>query len=458
MVKTPKTRHSRVRREPATLDLQAGDVTRLPSESVSGSEPEALEDRRDGGGEVPDHEAAVDSAEAPGDAGTEAGTVSQADQDYRPAESVPPTDDYGFRDDMAPAKSEAAKAQQAATGPAWTPPMAGTAPRRGDGIGRIASGVVGAVVALLLAVLLQYAGVFPGMAPAGDSTADIATLRQEVETLKTAPPPSNSVDLEALKAEIASLREQVAAAGQGDSADLRQRLDALDSRVAGLGNGGDTGEAMAALGERVAAAEALVKTTAEKADASDGRLAALDQSLTEIKGRVDAQAAQPKIALAIATAALKSAVDRGAPFAAELETFAAIMPGAEGLDTLRARAVDGVATRDQLLAEFEPAASAMLAAANPVDPDAGYFDRLLNSAESLVSVRPVGEVAGDTAAAVLARVEVALRAGDLARATSEFDTLPDPVKSAGAAFGQRLKARAEVEGLVDRTIAAAMKA
>ena len=75
-----------------------------------------------------------------------------------------------------------------------------------------------------------------------------------------------------------------------------------------------------------------------------------------------------------------------------------------------------------------------------------------------MTVRPIGEVAGAGVPETLARMEVAVNAGDLAKAVSEYETLPDTAKAAGKEFADRLKARLEVEKLVDQAIAGAMKA
>ena len=64
------------------------------------------------------------------------------------------------------------------------------------------------------------------------------------------------------------------------------------------------------------------------------RLGALEQSLSALTSKVDAQAGQPKVALAIAASALKAAIERGSPFEPEIETFAAIAPDAPGLAEL----------------------------------------------------------------------------------------------------------------------------
>jgi hypothetical protein len=167
---------------------------------------------------------------------------------------------------------------------------------------------------------------------------------------------------------------------------------------------------------------------------------------------------QPKIALAIAASALKAAVDRGAGFGAELETFAAISPEAPELAALRAHAEKGVPTRADIVAETDAAANAMIAAAKPVNEDAGILERLVSSAEQLVQVRPIGAVEGTGVPETVARMEVAVNQGDFAKALAEYDTLPETAKAAGTDFVSKLKARLDVETLVDKLVAGAMKA
>jgi hypothetical protein len=101
---------------------------------------------------------------------------------------------------------------------------------------------------------------------------------------------------------------------------------------------------------------------------------------------------------------------------------------------------------------------AIIAAAKPLAENAGFFDRLLSSAESLVSVRPIGVVEGSGIPETAARMEFAVKSGNLDQALTEYESLPEPAKAAGSAFADRLRARAEAERLVDRLVAGAMKA
>ena len=201
-----------------------------------------------------------------------------------------------------------------------------------------------------------------------------------------------------------------------------------------------------------------MKSAGDAAKSEDGRIGALEQSVSQLSGKVEAQASQPKIALAIAASALKAALDRGAPFSAELETFAAIAPNAPELATLRGYADKGVPTRAEIATQVDAAANAMVAAAKPADANAGFFQNLVSSAQSLVKVRPVGAVEGKGAPETVARMEVAVNQGDYAKALSEYETLPDAAKAVGADFAGKLKARIEVEAQIGALIADAMKA
>ena len=83
-----------------------------------------------------------------------------------------------------------------------------------------------------------------------------------------------------------------------------------------------------------------------------------------------------------------------------------------------------------LQAKFGGVADQMIEAANRPSPDAGMVDRLLFHAKSLVSVRPAGPVTGDSAEAVVSRMQAKVAAGDLAGALKEREALPAAAKEA----------------------------
>ena len=484
MVKTPKMRHSKSRREPVTIELEPGAVSRIADEEAARPQAGAEETPA----EVPEEPVHADQtdlepwehadaaaagpagADAPADAGAKA---AEPELPY-PGSDAPPNRakafDYSFEDaatrtaetKAAPGKADARSESMAVQ------------PKRG-GLNGIAAGIIGGVIALVGAGGLQFAGLL-GAPGSGSGVSldgvngEIASLKTEIAGLKETSGNSDasakvdglSAALDQVKTDIAALKSTVESGGTGDTAGLAalgDKVKQIETAVAALGKAGSAAPVdLGPLNEKLAGLDALVKSAGEAATAQDGRLTALEQSVSQLSGKVEAAAGQPKIALAIAASALKSALERGAPFAAELDTFAAISPNAPEIATLRPYAEKGVPTRTEIASQMDAAANAMVAAATPVDENAGLLQNLLSSAESLVKVRPIGAVEGAGAPETVARIEVAVNQGDYAKALSEYDTLPQAAKAAGADFAGKLKARIEVETQVDALISGAMKA
>jgi hypothetical protein len=318
-------------------------------------------------------------------------------------------------------------------------------------------GRVAALQAELQAVKDQIAGL-----PQGADAAGVDELRQALGDSQ-ARVDSLTATVDEIRSEVGTLRSAIEAAGSGDgnaAQALDSRIAAIEASVARLGEAGSSAsqEAIDQLTGRVGELANTVQAANTSASELSGRLAAVEQSVAELNQKIEAQADQPRIALAIAASALKAAVDRGGSFASEVETFAAVAPDSPELEELRRIAAAGVPSRAELVAASEEATGAMIAAARPVDENAGFFDRLLSSAESLVEVRPIDAVQGDAVPAVATRIEAAVKAGDLAKAIAEFDTLPDAAKAAGAEFADKLRLRLQAEQLVDKALAGALKA
>ncbi|WP_353644145.1 phage tail protein [Mesorhizobium sp. WSM2239] len=481
MVKTPKTRHSKPQRERVTIELEPDAVSRVEEtdEDVDGGQPpepqpaaEFVEAEKEGVSEP-----AAESADEPATAAEPAEAAGEREPAADSETEAPRPYGYGFEAEETPRRERPEELDAGAVAAPEQPAIV-SAPKR-NGLAPVAAGLIGAVLALIGAGGLQYAGVLgsPGAAsgaPALDGVqSEIASLQQEVAALKqdTAAPDADiagqvdglSASLDQVRADVAALQQAVGSGSGGDNAGLQaldNRVKEIETAIASLGQTGAQAPAaeIAALGDRIAGLETLVKSAGEKATADEGRLATLEENVAALSGKIDAQAAQPKIAMAIATSALKAAVDRGAPFLAELETFAAIAPDAPEIPELRAYAEKGVASREDILAETDEAAKTMIAAERTVDTNAGFFERLLHSAESLVTVRPIGAVEGEGVPETVARMEVALNAGDYAAAIAEYEKLPENVQAAAGVFIEKVRNRLAVERLLDQAVAGAMKA
>ena len=193
---------------------------------------------------------------------------------------------------------------------------------------------------------------------------------------------------------------------------------------------------------------ATLKTESETARAAlEMRIEAIEKTLDQPRDDVE-------VAVAIASAGLKAAIDRGGSFTAELDTLEGIKPDDPSIKELRAFAVTGVPSRARLVAEFPDVADTILAAVRTDDPNQSLTDRLLSSAFSAIQVRPVGEGPD----AVVARMEARLTNGDLAAAAAEWDKLPEPAKTASEAYKKSLDARIRVEQLVGSALSKAVSA
>jgi hypothetical protein len=456
MVKTPKTRHSKTHRDPVTIELEPGAVSRVEEAAKPEAEAEAV--------------AATIGDEAMGSAETlSAETAAQADSGYA---SYDYSFDNGNSAQTAKAEASSSAASSNPAGPraaAAAPPATSSGRQSASGL---LPGLAGGAIALLVAGGLQYAGVLGTPGAGNDENeqvqTEIASLKSQLANLGAAANGElalkGKVDglaaaVQQVKSDIEALKSTAGQAGSNEAlATLDDRIKQVETTVTSLSQNNGASSEIAALAERVSGLDAAVKSAGEAATADDGKITTLEQSVSALTSKVDAQASQPKIALAIAASALKVAVDRGAGFGAELETFAAISPEVPELAALRAHAEKGVPTRADIVAETDAAANAMIAAAKPVKEDAGILERLVSSAEQLVQVRPIGAVEGTGVPETVARMEVAVNQGDFAKALAEYDTLPETAKAAGADFVAKLKARLDVETLVDKLVAGAMKA
>jgi hypothetical protein len=516
MVKSPNIRHSKSRREPMTIELAPGEVSRIDAassadvdavaEAPAAAAAEAAADSVAGlhsADAEPPLADATDATPAAEPAGAEEDNFfmgSEAPPQPTTSEQQPATEGqpaveeervrhaFGRDTDTAPPSDGRRAGSDTVSETPVTAPAA--SPRRSGGVSAIAAGIIGGVIVLLGAGGLQYAGLLPSPAtteavPPVDTQA-LAALKAEIAALKqdfAAAKAGSGGDTTALtqsvtelstglqglggaldqvKADVAALKSAVESGSAGDGAAvqaLSSKLAELQAAVAAIGQGGEgvSQQALDAINQKITEVGAAAAAAVETAKAGEGRLAALEQSVAGLSDQVAKQAAQPKVALAIAAAALKSAIERGGPFTAEVETFAAIAPESPELPALRDIAAKGVASRADLIAEADDAANAMIAASDSVGEDAGFWERLLSSAESLIKVRPIGAIEGDTVPAKVARMEAALKAGELVKAIAEYETLPETSKAAGQQFADKIRARLTAEQLVAKALAGALK-
>lgn len=338
----------------------------------------------------------------------------------------------------------------------------------------VGAAVGGAVIALVGGGILLYAGLLPGLpvaqpaasqfASAGEVqrlSGDVSAMREVVEQIQSAQAAGGAATSPVSATDFSALSDRVAAAertlqsGTSASGDLATGLDDVRAQIDQVRQAAEAAQ-QAATGAADTANRANEAATAARGDAQQA-----GEQLASIGSRVDAiESANRNAAIALSAAALKAAIDRGGAFMPELEAYARASGGGEAVDALRDSAASGVTTLSQLQADWPELERTLLLAVRPETANAPVGDQFMAGLRSLVTVRPEG-AAGETAEGpegAVARMDSALRRGDLAAFLAERQTLPEPAQQASADFAARAEARRQAGELVDGALTNALNA
>jgi hypothetical protein len=304
----------------------------------------------------------------------------------------------------------------AATGPTRAP--------RGRLVGAFALGVV--TTAVLGAAALWSLGILPLHLDADHEprlAAKVAALDRRMEELTTQPASREA----ALEARLAAL--EAARASSPPTADstlarisaLEQRLNATSSTTPANAPADNT----------------LLTTDHRDIEALTARVTALEQRLSDTRATT---ASDRAVRLGLAAMELRMAVERGLPFAAELDAVSRLVDDPSGLAPLKAVADTGLPTPAALAQTLSKLTPAMLEAAGPPQ-EGGMLGRLEAGAERLVRIRRIDEATGDDPAAFIARAIIKATRGDISGALAEIDKLPDKVRAPASGWISTARAR-----------------
>jgi hypothetical protein len=182
-------------------------------------------------------------------------------------------------------------------------------------------------------------------------------------------------------------------------------------------------------------------------------LAPLRSALTEIdekialfsKREAEALASARRSALAIAFANLKRGMDRGEGFSAELQTVKQLAGADVNLSSFEGLSETGVPNEQTLLDTFPALAIKALAKSDGQKVDGLSWDQLVSKARTAFKYRRTGDVKGETAEAVLARVEHKFKDGHVEDALKEAQALDGQAKQVMTPWLKQVEARLFVE-------------
>ncbi len=252
-------------------------------------------------------------------------------------------------------------------------------------------------------------------------SSDIADLQTQVQT-----EPNNDAPIQDLQSGQETLRTDVST--------LTVQLETFNQRLSDLENrpipeGGATADAVAAYQEQLAGMRAMFEQELTRIEAAQSKAVAQEQTAADRAEQALVQAAFVR---------LQAAIESGVPFSETLQDLAA--SGVEVPGMLNERAGEGVPTLAALQQSYPAAARAALQASVRAQADSGETDRFTAFLRSQLGTRSLEPKAGDDPDAVLSRAEAALRDGDLGRALTELQALPE----AGSASMANWVSQAEI--------------
>jgi hypothetical protein len=384
------------------------------------------------------------------------------------------------------------------------PPPPPRAPRRRSLFWpMLASAIFGAVLGLAaLAVIWRYNVLEPYNIDVGGklASARLAALEARVRAIQpasapapaaaavaapvvSAPPPAVTKALDELTARVAKLEAAVQnpKPAPPDLA-LASRFAALENALKPLGDAVNAGnkrvddltaslrDTRARLDTSAKALDDLIAAqrqhpAAEKADLDklDARLVTLEAATKSLATTAAATGAADKSAdrnlrTAVLANALRSAVMRGVPYAAELAGLKAQVADPQALAPLDAFAATGAPSQAALAQELAGLMPAIARAAEPGGSAAegNFMQRLRARASEFVQIRPVGDAAGDDPAAIVARLNNEIARQDIAGAVADLAKLPAAAKAPAAGFIAKVQARAAAITAAQRVAADAL--
>ena len=332
-------------------------------------------------------------------------------------------------------------------------------PNHSNFLARVSPYAVGALVgAVVLGAIMAgfwMVGVFPphqtAAAPGAQvakvaSTAEISSRLDKIQQELQAPHADQALAarVAAAEAQTKSLADSLAALGRR----LDEVAAASQSALA---------QAKTAAATATDAMKNATRTGVEQSDidALNNRIAALESTMKSLStGTQRTSSADDRAArLTVATEALRAAVDRGAPYQAELAVAQALGADKTATAPLEPFAADGLPNAAALAHEFALLTPSLLQASGAAPRESSFLGNLEAHAQKLVRITPIEAPAGDDPASVIARINIDAAHGDIAAALAGIARLSESARALAASWVKKAEAR-EAASAASRRIAA----
>jgi len=318
--------------------------------------------------------------------------------------------------------------------------------------------VLGAVVVAALVAGLWVGGFVPPRQPAVVQSAlpatpaasgEISSRLEKIEQALQAPRFDKTLFDKTLADETLAAR---LAAAEAQAKSLADSLAALTRRVDDVAASSQSALTQGKAAQAVAEdAKNTAKTNVQPdaIEALTGRVAALESAVKSLTTEVTQNAASANdsaVRATVAAEALRAAVERGAPYQAELaaaKTFGADAGATAALEPFAANGIPSATTLRRELAALVPA---LQRASEPEPGKSSWLERLEAHAQRLVRITPIDAAAAPTPAgndpsSLIARINGDAARGDIAAALTDVARVPDPARALAASWVKQAQAR-----------------
>jgi hypothetical protein len=179
-------------------------------------------------------------------------------------------------------------------------------------------------------------------------------------------------------------------------------------------------------------------------DAVTNRIAALEnamKALSDNAAHPSGTAADTAARLSVAAEALRAAVERGAPYRAELGTVQSLGADQTSLVPLEPFAASGVPSAASLCRELAALTPTLQEAVHATPSETTFLSRLEANAQKLVRVTPVDAPTGNDPSTAIGRIALDAARADVPGALTDIAALPDSAKPLTADWVAKAQAR-----------------
>jgi hypothetical protein len=356
-------------------------------------------------------------------------------------------------------KSASAAQSGAATGDGAAGPEASDKPAGGRSAGRLKSHAISAGFGAIAMAAIIGGLWISGFGPSHEAAAPVTPSAPRITSSQIAPDISARLDkIESVLQAQQALTSRIAAA-EAQTKSLADSLTALNQHLDEIAGTSQSAAKQADAAQAAAeAAKSADQTALQRGDldALANRIAALEstvKSLSDNAAHPGSAADDQAARLAIAAAALRAAVERGAPYGAELAAVQSFGADANALAPLQSFAATGVPSAAILAGDLATLTPALRHASDTAADGNSFLGRLEANAQQLVRITPVDAPVGNDPSAVIARMNVEAERGDIAAALSDAAQLPKAAKPLAADWVKQASAR-EVAITAARQLAA----